>query len=143
LKIVLDTNVLVSGLINPHGPPGRALDLITSGAVQVLYDDRIISEYREVLARPRFGFDPDDVETLLDFIVSEGENVVCAPLAIALPDPDDLPFVEVAVAGEAAALVTGNTNHFVISKGNTRTRVLSPADFIVLWQKPEQGPVQE
>jgi putative PIN family toxin of toxin-antitoxin system len=134
VRIVLDTNVLVSGLLNPHGPPGRILDLITSGLVRVLYDDRIIAEYREVLARPRFGFDPDDVETLLEFIASEGESVISAPLALVLPDPDDLPFLEVAVAGRADALVTGNTDHFVPSAGEHHAEVCLPAVFISKWK---------
>ena len=56
MRIVLDTNVLVSGLLNPDGAPGRLLDLILGGRLQILYDDRILGEYSDVLARPQFGF---------------------------------------------------------------------------------------
>jgi len=134
VRIVLDTIVLVSGLLNPHGPPGRIVDLITSGLVQVLYDDRIIGEYREVLARPRLNFDPDDVETLLDFIASEGELVTSTPLPLTLPDPDDLPFPEVAVATTADTLVTGNADHYRPPAGQHQVAVCTPAAFIGLWK---------
>lgn len=134
MKIVLDTNVLVSGLLNPHGPPGRVVDLIVSGAVKVLFDDRIVAEYREVLARPRFRFDPDDVVTLIEFILTEGEAVTGTPLAISLPDPDDLPFLEVAVTGAAAALVTGNADHFVPAEGRAPVSIRTPTQFIAHWQ---------
>jgi len=140
VRIVLDTNVLVSGVLNPHGSPGRVLDIIVSGAVKVLLDDRIIAEYREVLARPRFGFRSDNVEVLIDFIVSEGETVTSVPLALSLPDRDDLPFLEVAVAGKADALVTGNGGHFMPSAGEHQAEVCTPAAFISLWQQEHSKP---
>jgi putative PIN family toxin of toxin-antitoxin system len=133
VKIVLDTNVLVSGLLNPHGPPGRVLDLIITGEVKILFDDRIIAEYREVLARPKFGFNIDDVQTLIDFLISEGEAVTSLPLPLSLPDPDDLPFLEVAEAGTADMLVTGNAAHFVLSEGEAQVPICTSAQFIARW----------
>lgn len=53
---VLDTNVLISGLLNAHGFPGRLVDAVLSGTLRMTYDDRIEREYWEVLARPRFRF---------------------------------------------------------------------------------------
>ncbi len=125
MRIVLDTNVLVSGLLNPHGSPGRVLDLLAAGAVVLLYDDRIVSEYREVLSRTRFGFDPVDVAALLAFIERVGEAVATRPLNIALKDPDDVPFLEVAVAAAADALVTGNVRHFSPSRGKHDVDVIT------------------
>lgn len=133
MRIVLDTNVLVSGLLNPHGPPGRVLDLVLSGTLTLLFDDRILSEYREVLARPRFGFNPVDVETVLAHLVSEGEAVLAAPIPFTLPDPDDLPFLEVALAGSADALVTGNASHFKPTRGRHQAAVIGPAKFLARW----------
>lgn len=52
MRIVLDTNVLVSGLLNPHGSPGRLLDHFLAGDITLLVDDRILAEYGEVLRRP-------------------------------------------------------------------------------------------
>ena len=50
LVVVLDTNVLVSGLLNPNGSPGKILDLIIGNHIQIAYDDRILGEYEEVLS---------------------------------------------------------------------------------------------
>ena len=50
--VVVDTSVLVSGLLSAHGAPARVIDLLTTGDLKVAYDDRIAIEYRQVLARP-------------------------------------------------------------------------------------------
>lgn len=129
MRIVLDTNVLVSGLLSPYGPPGEIVRMVSSGAVILCVDARLLSEYDDVLARPKFGFDPDSVAALLDYIDFRSEVVVSAPLDRRLPDPDDEPFLEVASAGRADCLVTGNLAHFPpdMIVGVT---VLSPARFI-------------
>lgn len=130
MRAVIDTNVLVSGIINPHRPPGRIVDAILSETITVLYDDRILSEYREVLIRPIFGFDRTDVETILDFIEAAGEHISAKAVAFILPDPTDLPFLEVAVAGVADALVTGNVKHFKPKRGQHNVDVCTPAQFL-------------
>lgn len=129
MRVVIDTNVLVSGIINPHGPPGRVVDSIVSMAIIPLYDDRILSEYRDVLLRPVFGFRPSDVSALLGFIEFSGEYITAGPVDVVLPDLDDLPFVEAAIAGLADALVTGNTKHFIPARRHG-VSVLTPA---ALW----------
>lgn len=126
MSVVIDTNVLVSGIINPHGPPGRVVDSIVSLAITPLYDDRILSEYRDVLLRPVFGFRRNDVSALLNFIEFSGEYITAGRVDVVLPDPDDLPFVEVAIAGLADALVTGNTKHFTPARQHG-VSILSPA----------------
>ena len=83
MRVVVDTNVLVSGLLNPRGPPGQVVDLITTRVLAVLYDDRIVAEYREVLARPKFGFNAAEVEALLAAITGFGEIIV--PRRLGLP----------------------------------------------------------
>jgi len=99
VRVVLDTNVLVSGFLSPRRPPGRVVDLVTTGHLLLLHDDRILAEYREVLARPRFAIRPAEAAAVLDLIVHEGILCPAPPLSVPLPDPDDLPFLEVAVAG--------------------------------------------
>ena len=105
------------------------MDLLLDGAVTLLVDDRILLEYRAVLARPRFQFEPADVEAVLALIDAAGERVIAAPVSVTLPDPDDLPFLEVACAGKAAALVTGNARHYPGAKA-IGVRVVSPAGFM-------------
>lgn len=130
MRLVLDTNVVVSALLTPHGAPARVLDLVLSGDHIVLLDDRIRAEYAEVLARPRFGFAPLDVATLLRYLSAWGESVAARPLDLKLPDPDDLPFLEVAVAGRADVLVTGNPRHYSVPAVSVAVRVMSPAQFL-------------
>jgi putative PIN family toxin of toxin-antitoxin system len=126
MRVVVDTNVLVSALLSPHGPPAQVLRLLLQGNAVALYDDRILAEYREVLSRPRFAFAAEDVRLVLEEIEGGGETVFAKPLAIELPDPDDLPFLEVAVAGGADALVTGNNRHFRPLRGKHRVEIVSP-----------------
>jgi predicted nucleic acid-binding protein len=130
--VVVDTNVLVSGLLSAHGTPARLLDLLTTGDLPIAYDDRIAAEYRQVLARPRFGFQPQAVAHLLDYLFVEGVPLVARPLAATLPDPGDQPFWEVAVAA-AAPLITGNLKHFPPDLC-TGIEVLTPAALIARWR---------
>ena len=132
MRVVIDTNVLVSGIINPHGSPGRVVDLIVSQAITVVFDDRILSEYRDVLLRPVFAFQPGDVNALLDFIGFSGEHVTAGPVDLILPDSTDLPFLEVAIAGSVDALVTGNLRHYKPVRGRPAVSILSPAEFLRL-----------
>lgn len=129
MRIVLDTNVLVSGLLSPFGPHGEIVRMVSSGVVILCVDARILTEYDEVLARPRFGFDPDSVAALLDFVDFRSEVIASGPLDRRLPDPDDEPFLEVASAGGADCLVTGNLAHFPVN-ARAGVPVLSPAEFI-------------
>ncbi len=129
MRIVLDTNVLVSGLLSPFGPPGEIVRMVSSGALVLCLDARILAEYDEVLARPRFGFDLDAVAALLDYVDFRGEAVVSRPLEQRLPDRDDEPFLEVAAASGADCLVTGNLAHFPVD-GRAGVTVLSPAQFM-------------
>jgi len=130
MRIVIDTNVLVSGVLNPHGPPGRIVDAVLAETFTVLYDDRILGEYRAVLARPTFGFRPSEIEALVDFVEIAGESITAQSLTVVLADPTDLPFLEVAAAGHADALVTGNTRHFKPRRGSHDVSVYTPAEFL-------------
>ncbi len=69
--VVVEANVLISGLLSAHGAPARVLDLLTTGDLHAAYDDRIAAECRQVLARSRFGFQPGAVAHLLDCLFAE------------------------------------------------------------------------
>jgi predicted nucleic acid-binding protein len=88
-----------------------------------------LSEYREVLLRPKFGFSSDAVEALLDQIMASGDSVSAGSIHRPLPDPDDEPFLEVAISGMADALVTGNKRHYP-KPARAGIRVLSPREFL-------------
>jgi putative PIN family toxin of toxin-antitoxin system len=134
--IVLDTNVIVSGLLSAYGPPGRIVDSLLMGFVGIAYDDRIWGEYNDVLARPKFKFDPYRVAALLHFLKINGRFTPAAPLTqlnmALVPDINDLPFAEVAVAAKVNALVTGNVKHFGFLEAYA-VPVLSPTEFVQDW----------
>lgn len=126
---VVDTNVLVSGLLSPFGPPAKIVRMIAGGSVRLCFNAAILSEYEAVLARPRFRFSPDAVEDLLGYIQASGIAVSSQPLPAPLPDPDDEVFLEAAKSGGAECLVTGNVRHYPENR-RCGVRVLSPREFI-------------
>ncbi|MDO9289387.1 MAG: putative toxin-antitoxin system toxin component, PIN family [Thermodesulfovibrionales bacterium] len=129
MRIVADTNVLISALITPFGNAARILDMLFGGELHLLYDDRILSEYRDVLLRPKFIFEEKDVDALLTLIEAEGIKVIATPVDYPYVDKDDIPFVEVAVTGNAEALITGNKRHFKEKSLN----IMSPDEFLKFW----------
>jgi putative PIN family toxin of toxin-antitoxin system len=128
MMIVLDTNVIVSGILKPFSKAASILRLVADGTIQLAYDLRILLEYRDVLSRPKFNFAKDDVDAFLAQIEEEGFLVSIKPLEVHLPDSDDEPFLEVALSGKVEAIVTGNKHHFPGRKYGG-VRILSPAEF--------------
>lgn len=125
---MLDTNVPISGLLNAHRAPGRLVDAVLSGNLRLTYDDRIESEYREVLARPKFGFPAELRQAFL--LELKSQDAVSAAIwtgTKVLPDPSDLPFLEVAMYATDRILVTGNARHYPkAARGDVI--VISPAE---------------
>ncbi len=129
MNIVLDTNVLVSGILTSFGPPAAILRAVLTERVVVCFDERILSEYRDVLARGKFAFDRQLVEELLAFLEAAGLPILAPPLDLTLPDPADQMFIEVAVFGNADFLVTGNLKHFP-KTARQGIAVVSPREFV-------------
>jgi putative PIN family toxin of toxin-antitoxin system len=130
MRVVLDTNVLVSGLLNEAGSPGRIIDLAMEGRFQIVYDDRILGEYEDVLARPELHFKPSRVEAIINYIEISGILIDAQALSPeGFLDPDDLPFAEVFITSKADALVSGNLRHFapLVEKGMA---VMAPREFL-------------
>jgi putative PIN family toxin of toxin-antitoxin system len=125
----MDTNVLVSALITPFGNAARILDMVIRGDLRLLYDDRIISEFREVLLRPKFGFAPGDVETLLDYFETDSVKITPSLINEPLVAKDDIPFLEEAISGKADVLITGNRRHFQ-TKSKRSLKIMSPEEFL-------------
>lgn len=124
-RAVVDTNVFVSGLINPSGNPAKVINMFLNGEVILLYDVRILEEYRNVLKRDKFGFGEELINPLLDYIESSGESVVAGGVNNKFRDEDDRKFYEVAKSGGADYLITGNKAHF--PKDGI---VVNPAEFL-------------
>jgi uncharacterized protein len=98
----------------------------------VCHDKRILDEYAEVLARPRFGFDAQRVREVLMKLEADGEAIATNEQSLNLPDPDDEPFLQVALTASASFLVTGNLADYPPHK-RKGCAVVSPAEFIRIW----------
>jgi len=129
MRIVVDTNVIVSALMNANGTPARILSLILNGKIKILWDNRIIFEYIEVLSRKEFGFNPEVISDLIEYVKHEGEFINADHLNINFIDETDKKFYEVFKSAEAHYLVTGNIKHF--PKNET---ILNPKDFLAIYK---------
>ena len=129
MLVVIDTNILVSALWSKSGAPARVLSLIISGGLIPCYDYRILSEYRDVLSRPKFKFTDSEINALLDWIVENGRQVIAEPMNVDFTDESDKKFYEVAKFCDAK-LITGNIKHFPNDK-----LVLSVPEFLEQYNK--------
>lgn len=129
MRIVLDTNGLVSGVLTPFGACGEIVQAMMSSAITLCLDARILFEYEDVLRRPRFKIDENMIALLMEYILANSETHSTVPLLKPLPDPGDHPFLEVAVSARVDGLVTGNLKHFPPGS-RCKMSVLSPRQFI-------------
>ena len=119
-RIVLDTNLLVSGLIVPRGVPYTLLAEWRRGSFRLLVSDAILDEYAAVLARPQFATKYDltaaDVAALLRRMRTEGERIVpTETVPVAVRDPKDAHLLAAALGGNAAYLVTGDADLLILN----------------------------
>jgi len=128
MRLVLDTNVVVSGILSPSGPPGRLLDLVFDEHLQLAVEPRILQEYRNVVLRPRFALPEAVVHRLIENLEDLATQVLASPWPHPLPDPDDAVFRATAKAG-MAVLVTSNIAHFPPPLRGT-AEVLKPRELI-------------
>ncbi len=119
----------MSGILSPRGSPAAVLRALLTERVRLCFDERILSEYRDVLHRGKFAFDRELVAEVLSFLEAAGIRTLAQPLNVALPDPEDPMFIEVAVFGDADFLVTGNLKHFP-SSARHGIAVVSPRRFL-------------
>ena len=114
IHAVIDTNVLVSVLLAKSEDSSviKLIDAVLNGKIIPLFNNEIVAEYTEVLSRPKFNFDKEMRELLVERIVFLGEDADRTAYPESLPDEDDRVFYEVALGTDDAYLVTGNLQHF-------------------------------
>jgi putative PIN family toxin of toxin-antitoxin system len=127
MKIVLDTNIIVSAFINPKGTPGEIISLLLSKKIILCYDNRIFSEYVEVLKKSKFNFDNILADEFLDFIKYNGEYIIAEPQRVKFDDEDDKAFYDVYKSSDANYIITGNKKHFPKEKN-----IITPREYIEL-----------
>lgn len=128
LRLVVDTNIIVSAALKPDGLQRTVLLLATTKPATLYVSDTILAEYREVLSRPELKIRKGLRQQFLALIKSHSRSVAPArPLQIT-KDPADNKFLECADAARADYLVTGNQRHF--PKFWKKTKVITSREFI-------------
>ena len=136
MRIVLDTNVFVSGIFF-SGPPYRILKAWRDGKVQLLVSPSILDEYRRIEAELTLQFGDVDLRPFLDLLTIQAE-IVLAPglLTVIRDDPSDDKFLEAAVAGRASCIVSGD-KHLLNLFEFQGIRILKPKDFVQRYLRVE------
>lgn len=128
MRIVLDTNVLVSGVFF-GGIPGRILQAWRDGKIQIVLSPEILDEYREVLDELAASHPGIDVRRFLDLVIVHGDLVVGASLSEEVcDDPEDDKFLACAVSTAADCVVSGD-KHLLKVSGYRGIVVLKPRAF--------------
>lgn len=134
MRVVLDTNVLVSAILTPGGSAHQVVQLVLRGDLQLCVDGRIVEEYREVLNRGEFKFSAQATGMFLGSLLEEAQQVFPTPVPGRFPDDSDRAFVEVALGGQAEALITGNVRHFRAAESRG-VAVKPPGEFLTWWRR--------
>lgn len=128
IRVVLDTNVIISGLLSADSLPAAILDLAMQGKITVAFSHPILTELDQVLRRPRFGFEPRKIGSFL--VLFKSRSKLVSPkksLNICQNDFSDNRFLECAETAKAEFLITGNKSHFPLRYKNII--VVTPREF--------------
>jgi putative PIN family toxin of toxin-antitoxin system len=132
LRVVLDTNVLVSGFAYPASVPGRIVGAWRQGALDVVLSRYILDELARVLPRlnRRLKWEPNDFADLIDILAIQADLVEPRPLEGSdARDAADVPVLGTLLAARADYLITGDDDLLVLA---SRYSIITPADF---WRK--------
>lgn len=127
MQVVIDTNIIVSALLNPRGACFVFLDRVFAGIYDVVASEEIILEYDNVLRREKFGFDEEDIEFIVDWfwknalIVEVNKEDYWTDEVL---DEKDVAFYIIAKATKSR-LVTGNIKHYPVEEMRTMIWELS------------------
>ena len=130
-KVVIDTNVFVSALIQRNYPYLIISELFIGGKIDLCISDDLLQEYYLVLNRKKFAKYPDFLnraEILIADIESKSHKFFPKKKLTIISDKDDNKLLELAAACKAEFLITGNTNDFTIKKYK-RTRIVTPKEY--------------
>ncbi len=133
-RIVVDTNILISSLIQ-HGYPYLIInEFVIENKVLICVSNELIAEYYEVINRNKFSKYPDFInkaETLLTDIEAIAQKFYPETKVDIISDKDDNKLLELASVSNANYIITGNTNDFTMKKYK-RTKIVTPREY---WEK--------
>lgn len=131
MRVVLDTNVLLSALISPHGPPDVIYRAWRAARFEVVTSVAQLDEIRRASRYPKFKavLQPHRVGTMVNNL-QRAVVLEHLPTGIEADDPNDAFLLAMAVASEAEYLVTGDHRAGLLQRGSIgRTRIVTPAAF--------------
>lgn len=129
MRIIIDTNVLVSGVFF-GGPPYDILEAWRDGKLILLISPAIFEEYNRVMEELASNFPEIQIESLLNYLVVHSELVLPPPLdPVIHDDPSDDKFLECGVAGKAAYIVTGD-KHLLKLRTFGEIPIVNPRTFL-------------
>ena len=128
LRLVLDTNIVVSAALKPDGLQRSVLLLALRKPIRLYISDAILAEYRAVLSRPRLRIRKGVRRQLLQVVESNVHRIVPSVRLRVAADPDDDMFLECADAAKADYLITGNLSHF--PRYWKRTKIITSREFL-------------
>ncbi|MDR1320508.1 MAG: putative toxin-antitoxin system toxin component, PIN family [Gracilibacteraceae bacterium] len=124
MNVVLDTNIIVSAALSPVGNPAKIIALIPEQEIQVYYCTGILSEYSDVLSRPRLKIPAEIQRRIINAILRAG--ILLEPTASTIPLPDETDRIFYDTAKEAGAiLITGNIKHYP-----AENFIMTPSQFL-------------
>jgi putative PIN family toxin of toxin-antitoxin system len=128
MRIVLDTNVFISGIFFT-GPPYQILRAWRDGRVQLLVSPSILDEYQRIGTELALQFRDLDLKGFLDLLTVQAEIVLAPTLPpVIRDDPSDDKFLEAAVAGNASYIISGHKHLLALSEFQG-ILILKPRDF--------------
>jgi uncharacterized protein len=130
LRLVIDTNVLVSAALKPESLQRTTFLLAITKPARLYVSTAILDEYADVLSRPELGIRRGLRQQLLQLIKNHGYTVAPSSRLEITSDPDDNVFLECADAARADYLITGNRKHFPAFWKNTK--IITSREFIDL-----------
>ena len=133
LRVVLDTNVIISGLISPKGPPAGILKALKAGEFVLVTSQEINEEVLEVMDRPRLRDKYGLAEHMFDiaFILWEQAEVISdLPVVRVSKDPDDNKFLAASLGGLAHYLVTGDKKDLLSLGEHKGIQIVNPESFL-------------
>lgn len=130
LRLVIDTNVLVSAALKSDGLQRTTLLLAITRPARLYFSEPILADYADVLSRPELAIRRGLQMQLLQLIRNHGHMVTPSRRIDVTSDPDDSMFIECADAARADFLITGNRKHFPAFWKNTK--IVTPRDFVTL-----------
>lgn len=130
LRLVIDTNVVISAALKPKSIQRTALLLAITKPARLYVSRPILEEYADVLSRPELRIRKGLRQQLLSIIRNSSRIVAPSHRLEVTGDPDDNIFLECADAARADYLITGNQKHF--PKFWKQTKVITPREFVSL-----------